>query len=381
MDSLHLRRIHQLRVKLEKNGLAQMIVSSPSALWYLTGETIHPGERLTVFIVYAAGGACWVRNQLFPLKEKGLSTILNRFSTPDTIIDAPFADGSDGMALLSRALYPRADTGIDWWWPSGFLLDLMSRKGQNRFVNASPLLDEVRAIKDDAEILAMSRASAINDKAMVQLSQWLHTGVTEKECADKLLEIYHALGADGFSFYPVISFGPHGADPHHEPDNTPLSSPCTVLLDIGCKKDGYCSDMTRTWFFGGGKDGEKRVHDIVREANELAVKSIHPGMPLSVIDKIARDHIAEAGYGRYFTHRLGHFIGITAHEAGEVSSSSKITAQPGMIFSIEPGIYLPGRFGVRVEDLVLVTADGCRVLNHVPHSWDLQTLSVPGMEA
>lgn len=143
---------------------------------------------------------------------------------------------------------------------------------------------------------------------------------------------------------------------------------------MGCKKDRYCSDMTRTWFYGGATDGEKRVHDIVREANELAEKMVRPGVPLSLVDKTARDHIAAAGYGRYFTHRLGHFIGLTAHEAGEVSPSSKLRAEPGMIFSIEPGIYLPGRFGVRIEDLVVVTPDGCEVLNHVNHGWDMDAL-------
>lgn len=170
MDSLHLRRIHQVRKKIKNAGLAQVIISEPSALWYLTGETIHPGERLTVFLIYAAGGAAWVRNRLFPLKEKGLATKLERFSTPDTVMDLSFEDGEDGMALLARALYPRALTGIDKRWPSGFLLDLMSRKGSSTYVNASPFVDAVRMIKDASEIDAMRCASRLNDRAIVRLA-------------------------------------------------------------------------------------------------------------------------------------------------------------------------------------------------------------------
>ena len=129
--------------------------------------------------------------------------------------------------------------------------------------------------------------------------------------------------------------------------------------------------MTRTFFWQQASDEARAVHDLVREANEKAEALIRPGVPLCELDKAARDHIAAAGYGECFTHRLGHFIGQRDHEQGDVSSANTALAEPGMIFSIEPGVYLPGKFGVRVEDLVLVTADGCEILNQVDKHWKI----------
>ena len=138
---------------------------------------------------------------------------------------------------------------------------------------------------------------------------------------------------------------------------------------MGCEKEGYCSDMTRTFFCVTADPDYAAIHDLVRSANEKAESLIRPGIRFCDLDKAARDVISEAGYGEYFTHRLGHSIGMQAHEAGDVSQSNLTEIQEGMTFSIEPGVYLPGKFGVRVEDLVLVTADGCEVLNHADKHW------------
>ncbi len=142
-----------------------------------------------------------------------------------------------------------------------------------------------------------------------------------------------------------------------------------IVIDMGCRKNRYCSDMTRTYFCKEAAPEFAAIHDLVRTANELAESMVRPGVPLCDLDKAARDHIAAAGYGEYFTHRLGHFIGQNDHEKGDVSSANHNLAKPGMIFSIEPGVYLPDKFGVRVEDLVLVTEDGCEVLNRVDKHW------------
>uniref|UniRef100_UPI00402A531A M24 family metallopeptidase n=1 Tax=Gemmiger formicilis TaxID=745368 RepID=UPI00402A531A len=144
-----------------------------------------------------------------------------------------------------------------------------------------------------------------------------------------------------------------------------------VLFDIGGRHRNYCSDMTRTFFWGEPDEETARIYDIVRRANEAAEALIKPGVKLCDLDAAARDLITEAGYGEYFNHRLGHFIGQTDHEKGDVSSANRTEVRPGMIFSIEPGVYLPGEFGVRVEDLVLVTETGCEVLNHNDKHWDV----------
>ena len=352
MEERQKRRIEAVRREMMAAGIPQMIVSDSAALWYLTGETIHPGERLTVLVIQEES-VFWLRNRLFPLYHQ----------TSD-IGDMSFADGEDGVALLAKQL-DGGLCGIDQTWAAGFLLALQGKRKDISFVNGSFLVDVVRACKDDEEIECMREASRINDRAMERLKAWIQPGMTEKACADMLLAIYKEEGAEGFSFPPIVSFGAHGADPHHEPDDTVLQERDVVLLDIGCKKNHYCSDMTRTYFIGELSEEEKTVYQIVEEAGRLAESMVRPGIPLKELDRMAREHIAKAGYGTYFTHRLGHFIGIREHEAGEVSSTSELIAKSGMIFSIEPGIYLPGKFGVRIEDLVLVTEDGVEILNQV----------------
>ena len=147
------------------------------------------------------------------------------------------------------------------------------------------------------------------------------------------------------------------------PDGTVLKAGDVVLFDVGCRQEEYCSDMTRTFFWGEPTPKQREVYELVRRANEAGRAAVRPGARFCDIDKAARDVIAQAGYGEYFTHRLGHQIGLDVHEPGDVSSVHDEEVQVGMCFSIEPGIYLPGEFGVRIEDLVCVTEDGCRVMN------------------
>ena len=217
--------------------------------------------------------------------------------------------------------------------------------------------------KDEKEIECMIENSQINDVVMERIRDFIKVGMTEKQVETFILEQYKLLGCQDVSFSPICSFGANGADPHHMPDDSVLKAEDSIVIDIGGRKDRYCSDMTRTYFCKEASDEYKKIHDIVRVANEKAEEIIRPGVRLCDIDAAARDYISSFGYGEYFTHRLGHFIGQTDHEFGDVSSTNTETVKPGMIFSIEPGIYLPNKMGVRVEDLVLVTEDGCVVLN------------------
>ena len=181
----------------------------------------------------------------------------------------------------------------------------------------------------------------------------------------EMAKMQQELGAQGCSFPPLICFGANGAEPHHGTDDTVLKKGDSIILDVGVKLNDYCADMTRTLFFGEPTEEMLKVYNLVKAANEAGRAAVRPGEPMKNFDRAARKVIEDGGYGPYFTHRTGHGIGLEVHEYPDNSATSEIIAQPGMTFSVEPGIYLPGRFGVRVEDLVAVTEDGCETLNQL----------------
>lgn len=343
-------RIGRVREKLKKAGLDQMLVTDPKSIWYLTGVDVEPYERLFAFLIRKDG-----RHSLF----------LNRlFNVPETeFYEIRYSDTDDSIGMIAGAVDPDAPLGIDKDWRAGFLIPLMERCPGMRPVLASDCVDSCRAVKDAAEISLMREASRINDLVISKASGYVRIGMTEKETARFIDQEFIKQGASGTSFSTIVSFGANAADPHHEPDDTVLQEGQCVLIDMGCVFKRYCSDMTRTFICGHSSPEFEQVHNLVREANEKAEATVRPGVRFCDIDAAARNMISEAGYGEYFNHRLGHFIGQTDHEKGDVSAANTGMAEPGMIFSIEPGIYLPGRFGVRVEDLVLVTEDGCEILN------------------
>jgi len=244
---------------------------------------------------------------------------------------------------------------------------MMEQNIASGFVLGSEAVDETRAVKDKAEQELMRKSSLVNDLAMEQFRYLLKDGITEKECAAQMLDIYRKLGASGYSFEPIAAFGKNAADPHHMPDDTVLQEGDIVLFDVGCVVDDYCSDMTRVFFWKKEPtEIQKEVYNLVRKANETAEEMLRPGLKLADVDKTARDIITAGGYGKDFTHRLGHFIGLQDHEKPDVSSTSEYISREGNVFSIEPGIYNPDAAGVRIEDLVLITEDGHEVLNHYP---------------
>ncbi len=344
-------RIERLKKVMEKENLTQMLITDSPSIYYLTGKMISSGERLLALMITLDKPPRLFINALFPVK-------------PDHGLDLVWLkDEDDGLEILASYVQGEMMLGIDKNWPAGFLIGLMEKKAGLRVVNSSPLIDGLRMIKDEKEIEFMKEASHINDEAMMLLIQALNETMTERDMESKLLEIYRDLGADGFSFVPIVAYGKNGADPHHENDNSTLKSGDSIILDIGCMKDQYASDMTRTIFYKEVSQKGEEVYQTVLKANEEAIKLIRPGISFQEIDQAARKVIENQGYGPYFTHRTGHNIGIDVHEKPDVSSSSLGILKEGMIFSIEPGIYLEGELGVRIEDLILVTKDGAFNLN------------------
>ena len=351
-----MNRIERVIERMKAQGLCQLVVSDPKSIWYLTGVDVQPFERLFALRVSADGKHTFFLNRLYNVADTGMEEVW-------------FSDSDDYIGMMAEKVDAGLPLGIDKEWKAGFLIPLMQRCPGMKPVLASDCVDDCRAVKDAEEIELMRKAFAINDEVNNLAAEYVREGMTEKEVAAFIDQAYLDRGSSGNSFTTIVSFGANAADPHHEPDDTRAKAGDCVLIDMGCVWQRYCSDMTRSFFLKKADPEQTRIHDLVREANEKAESIIKPGVRFCDIDAAARDLITAAGYGEYFNHRLGHFIGQSEHEKGDVSSANTRTAEPGMIFSIEPGIYLPGKFGVRVEDLVLVTEDGCERLNKTDKHW------------
>lgn len=345
-------RVNRILKAMEENQIPQMIVSDPVAIFYLTGKWIHPGERMLALYLNVNKNHKLVINKLFP-QEKDLGVELVWYD-----------DIEDAVEILSRYVDKDKVMGVDKNWPARFLLRLQELSGGSSFVNSSFIVDGVRMIKDEEEKELMRISSRINDQVMEKVIPLVAKGMTEKELNKKVRELYAEAGCEDVSFDPITAYAKSAADPHHVTDDTKGKRGDCVILDIGGFKDNYASDMTRTVFIGEVSDRAKEIYDIVVEANRRGIEAAKPGNRMCNVDLAARKYIEEKGYGKYFTHRTGHSIGLEDHEFGDVSSVNTDIIKPGQCFSVEPGIYLPDEdLGVRIEDLVLITEDGCEVLN------------------
>lgn len=347
------QRVAAVLAQMEERGLEQLLISDPPSIFYLTGRWILPNERLLALYLSKNGGHKLFVNKLFTVDgDIGIEKVWFSDTDPGCRIIAGYTDHSKPL-------------GIDKKMAARFLLELMELGAGSAYRNGSECVDAARRVKDGEEKQKMIAASQLNDQAMERFRGLIREGVSELEIADGMKAIYQELGTQGPSFGPLVSFGANAAIGHHKPDRTVLKPGDCVLFDVGCKKDDYCSDMTRTFFYKSVSDKGREVYETVLRANLAAQAAMKPGMRFCEVDKIARDIISDAGYGPCFTHRLGHCIGIEVHDAGDVSAANQDIVKEGMIFSCEPGIYLPGELGVRIEDLMLMTPDGAVSLNHV----------------
>lgn len=344
-------RVSRVLKKMKEDNIPQFLVSDPLSIFYLTGYFLNPGERLFALYLNVNGNHKLFVNALFPIEEDlGVEKVI-------------FTDTDNSIEIVSKYADKNAPMGVDKNWPARFLLALMELGGGSKFVNASYIVDKLRMYKDEEEKELMRKVSKMNDEACEKIISKITADKTEKQIASELINMYEEMGAEGLSFDPIIGMAANGANPHGEPGDRYVKPGDSIIVDIGCKKDMYCSDMTRTVFWKEVSPKAKEVFEIVLEANKRGIAASKPGARFCDIDAACRDYITEMGYGEYFTHRTGHHIGLEDHDYGDVSSINTDVAEPGMIFSIEPGIYLPGEFGVRIEDLVLITEDGCEVLN------------------
>ncbi|MBI4555942.1 MAG: aminopeptidase P family protein [Candidatus Hydrogenedentes bacterium] len=236
------------------------------------------------------------------------------------------------------------------------------------------LIAGLRSVKSPEEVEAVRAASGLAETVLVDLLPSIKSGISERELAARFEYEFKRRGASGASFDTIALFGARSSLPHGQPADTLLRPGDVVLLDFGCRKGGYCSDLTRTYVFGNIPGlWLEEIYAITLKAQEAALQSVKAGIPCRQLDAVARDIIGEAGYGKQFGHGLGHGVGIEIHEAPRLNPEAEAVLEAGMVITIEPGIYLPGKGGVRIEDLVVVTGNGCEVLTKSPK--ELKVLS------
>lgn len=238
--------------------------------------------------------------------------------------------------------------------------------GTMRLVPAPGLLAPLRAVKDVGEVQAIRKAIAVAEQAYQALRRWLRPGLTERAIAARLAYEMQKRGAQGEAFPAIVAVGPNSSLPHYLPGNRPLTEHEVLLVDWGARVDWYGSDLTRVLCLGSMPARLKRVYDVVREAQARGIQAVRPGVKAEAVDRAARRVIEKAGYGKLFNHALGHGIGLAGHEAPRIGKGSDQVLEPGMVITIEPGVYLPGVGGVRLEDDVLVTETGGEQLSTLP---------------
>jgi len=278
----------------------------------------------------------------------------------DILISADLVSEGSGLMADSTAIGLEADD-ITWAdqhrWASAVDRDL---------VPTHALITELRSVKDDAELARMQRAAEIVDSVLAEVDSMLVVGTTERDLANALDDGMRARGASGPAYETIVAGGPNAALPHARPSTRPFEEGDLVVIDAGSVVDAYRSDMTRTFMIGAPDETARTIHDLVTRAQAAGVASVRAGVAVGDIDRACRDLITDEGYGAEFGHGTGHGVGLDIHELPSVRGGNSAILQPGQVITVEPGIYLPGVGGVRVEDMVVVTDDGCRALTRSP---------------
>ena len=345
-------RVQRLQAEMDLRGVDVALLSVGADLPYLTGYEAMATERLTVLVVRREGEPVLVIPEL---EAPRLAS--------DHFEVRPWGETEDPIALAAKVAGSPARVAVgDRMW-SVFLLGFQKKWTQVEWLAASEITAPLRMIKDPAEIEALRTVAHAIDRVMSRLPREVRfAGRTEREVARDAAELILAEGHEVAEF-TIIASGPNGASPHHEPGTRVIEEGDMVVCDLGGRIDGYFSDSTRTFVVGEPTARQREVHAVVIDANAAGREAVAPGVPCEEIDRAARKVISDAGYGEFFVHRTGHGIGLEVHEHPYLVEGNTQPLEPGMTFSVEPGIYLPGEFGVRIEDIVACDTDGADTLN------------------
>ena len=360
------RRTRASQQALRDHGAAGLVLFPGPNLYYLTGLDVEPSERYFLFIVPADGTPILfipamaeprVREETWVERVVAYSDE----SSPRDRLEQLLLNGDlgSGRILVDDHLWAR------------FTLTLRSILRDRSFGLASEVMETLRIRKDDTEREAMRAAATLTDEVCAALRESVDVlGRTETALAREIEDRQRAAGGAGQAFETIVAAGPNGARPHHGHGDRMIRAGDPVVFDFGTVLNNYVSDQTRTMVFHGEPPREfESVFDAVIAAQHAAVEAVAPGVTCASVDRAARSEIADRGYGDAFVHRTGHGVGLEVHEPPYIVAGNDRELEPGMVFSVEPGAYLEGHFGVRIEDLVIVTHEGCERLNDSPREW------------
>jgi len=347
--------------KLREQDFGALLVSPSADLQYLAGYHLFASERLTCLVLDREGRATMVCPAFEAPRAAVAAPDVERRTWEET--DVPFA-------IVASLVQSSGPVAVADQMSASFLLPLQEALPHREFRVASAITRGLRMRKDAAEVEALRAVSESADRAYARILERSFAGRTEREIGADLADLLRAEGHDEVAF-TIVGSGANGASPHHEAGDRRIADGDTIVLDFGGAMRGYRSDITRTVHVGGtiGRE-EQKVHDVVRRSQEAGYAAARTDASAESVDAAARRVIDEAGYGEFFIHRTGHGIGLDGHEHPYLVRGNRERLEPGMAFSIEPGVYLPGRFGVRIEDIAVIDRDGsARPLNRASHAF------------
>ena len=360
---MNLNRLERVQQQILANGLDGIVLMPGPNMVYVSDIHTHVSERPILLFIPADDDPAIIIPNLEAMKAKAAGIPENR------IFDWTDDEGYTGAFQQACAHLELADylLGVEALHMRVLELELLQRYAPGlKTAHAEPIMMALRLVKDDSEIAAMERAIDVAQKAMDELRPTIKIGQTEKQIAANLTRLLLEGGADSIAFGPIVSTGPNGASPHAVPTDRQLQEGDLLVIDWGCYVDGYPSDITRTFAVGDIKPEFQRIYNAVKLSNEQGKLASGPGATGRDVDRAARDVIEEAGYGDYFIHRTGHGLGLEVHEPPFMMEGNSEPMATGNVFTVEPGIYLPGRGGVRIEDDVVITENGHRSLTTYP---------------
>lgn len=368
ISSLSAARIKQLQAKMVQAGVDIIAIAPTANMRYLLGFAPLADERLCALLVTPQATRLVVPDVNADQVEAQTGMPAIRWD------DAAGPDQVVAQTLTDLGLKPGGVLAADDTMRADALLTLQEIIGPAKSVVAGQLMASLRMGKAEAEIEALQRAAAQADQALLAGAAACKPGVTEREVAAVIANYFREHGAESVDF-TIVASGPNGAFPHHETGEQRLQAGDTIILDIGATLAGYKSDITRVVQLGEPSAQVKAVYQVVQEANRRGREAAVAGVKACEVDRAARGAIEEAGYGAFFPHRTGHGLGLEAHEPPWITAKSETVLEPGMVFSIEPGVYLPQKFGVRIEDIVVVTEGACRCLTGLNHNLIINSVS------